>query len=123
MFDLDDDGDLGIVTNEYNSKPMVLISNLAESKKKISYIKIKLVGTKSNRDALGATVRLRVGPQSYYKIHDGQSGYLSQSLHPLYFGLGEATTIAEIEVTWPTGEKQTEMGPIKVNQTLSIKER
>jgi hypothetical protein len=123
MFDLDDDGDLDIVTNEYNSKPMVLISNLAKSKKKISYIKIRLIGTKSNRDALGATVRLRVGPQSYYKVHDGQSGYLSQSLYPLYFGLGEATTIDEIEVNWPTGQKQIEMGPININQTLSIKER
>lgn len=123
MFDLDDDGDLDIVTNEYNSKPMVLVSNLTESKKKISYMKINLIGTKSNRDALGSTVRLRVGPQTYHKVYDGQSGYLSQSLYPLYFGLGGATTIDEIEVTWPTGEKQTEMGPIKVNQTLSIKER
>jgi len=123
MFDLDEDGDLDIVTNEYNSRPMVLISNLSESKKKISYIKINLIGTKSNRDALGSTVRLRVGSKTYYKVYDGQSGYLSQSLYPLYFGLGVAAIVDEIEISWPSGGKQVEKGPIKVNQTLSIKER
>ena len=49
-FDLDDDGDLDLVTNEWNDHPQVLISNLAEKRKSIS-LKIKLVGTASNREA------------------------------------------------------------------------
>mgnify|MGYP006154753301 FL=1 len=123
MFDLDNDGDLDIVTNEFNSRPMVLISNLSEKHDKLNYLKVKLVGEKSNRDGLGAVVRVRTGSQTYMKVHDGQSGYLSQSLYPLYFGLNEVTNVDEIKVTWPSGNKQTVPGPIEVNRTIEVKEQ
>ena len=123
MFDLDNDGDLDIVTNEFNSRPMVLISNLSEKHDKLNYLKVKLVGEKSNRDGLGAVVRVRTGSQTYMKVHDGQSGYLSQSLYPLYFGLNEVTNVDEIKVTWPSGNKQTVLGPIDVNRTIKVKEQ
>ena len=123
MFDLDNDGDLDIVTNEFNSRPMVLISNLSEKQDKLNYLKVKLVGEKSNRDGLGAVVRVRAGSQTYLKVHDGQSGYLSQSLYPLYFGLNEVTNVDEIKVTWPSGNKQTVPGPIDVNRTIEVKEQ
>src|SRR5205807_9043701 len=55
--DLDDDGDLDIVTNEWNDHPQVLISNLSD-RKQIHYLKIKLIGTVSNRDGLGSTVKV-----------------------------------------------------------------
>src|SRR5204863_2277009 len=54
-FDLDDDGDLDLVTNDFNDHPRVLISNLSE-KRPIHFLKVKLMGTTSNRDGLGATV-------------------------------------------------------------------
>ena len=123
MFDLDNDGDLDIVTNEFNSRPMVLISNLSEKHDKLNYLKVKLVGEKSNRDGLGAVVRVSTGSQTYMKVHDGQSGYLSQSLYPLYFGLNEVTNVDEIKVTWPSGNKQTVLGPIDVNRTIEVKEQ
>ena len=123
MFDLDNDGDLDIVTNEFNSRPMVLISNLSEKHDKLNYLKVKLVGEKSNRDGLGAVVRVRTGSQTYMKVHDGQSGYLSQSLYPLYFGLNEVTNVDEIKVTWPSSNKQTVLGPIDVNRTIEVKEQ
>ena len=123
MFDLDNDGDLDIVTNEFNSRPMVLISNLSEKHDKLNYLKVKLVGEKSNRDGLGAVVRVRTGSHTYMKVHDGQSGYLSQSLYPLYFGLNEVTNVDEIKVTWPSGNKQTVLGPIDVNRTIEVKEQ
>ena len=53
IFDVDGDGDLDIVTNEFNSAPMVLISNLTE-KTPVHYLTVKLIGTTSNRDGLGA---------------------------------------------------------------------
>src|SRR5438552_434023 len=81
-FDLDGDGDLDIVTNEINDRPLVLISNLSE-RKKIHYLKIKLVGTASNRDGLGTTVKVFAGSNVYTRYHDGKSGYLSQSSLPL----------------------------------------
>ncbi len=120
-FDLDDDGDLDIVTNEQNDHPMVLISNLSE-KKQIHYLKIKLAGTVSNRDGLGATVKVYCGPRTYTRYHDGKSGYLAQSSMPLYFGLGEAAKIDRIEVNWPSGRKQTLSEGIPTNTLLTITE-
>jgi hypothetical protein len=121
IFDLDDDGDLDIVTNEMNGHPQVLISNLS-SKKRIHYLKIKLTGTVSNRDGLGATVKVHCGPRTYTRYHDGKSGYLAQSSMPLYFGLGEAVKVDQIEVLWPSGRKQTLTEKIPVNTLLEITE-
>lgn len=121
MFDLDNDGDLDIVTNDFNSEPQILISDLAE-RKKINWLKIKLVGTKSNRNGLGATVRVRAGGRTFTKYNDGKSGYLSQSVLPLYFGLGEETKIDEVEVQWPSGRRQRVTKGLRGNQTLLITE-
>jgi hypothetical protein len=54
---------------------------------------------------------------------DGKSGYLSQSDYPLYFGLGDATSAASIEVVWPTGKKQTITGPIASGTVKEIVEQ
>lgn len=78
MFDLDNDGDLDIVTNDFNSEPQLLISDLAQTSP-IHWLKVALVGTASNRNGLGATVHLHAGVQVYTKYNDGKSGYLSQS--------------------------------------------
>ncbi len=121
IFDLDGDGDQDIVTNEFNSEPMVLVSDLAE-RKPISYLKVKLQGERSNRDGLGARVTLQAGAQSYTRVHDGKSGYLSQSRLALYFGLGNASRVDRIEVIWPSGERQVVSGPIQANQQLEVKE-
>jgi enediyne biosynthesis protein E4 len=123
--DLDDDGDLDIVTSEWNDHPQVLISNLSD-RKKIRYLKLKLVGTVSNRDGLGATVKVYSatpeGAKIYVRYNDGKSGYLSQSSMPLYFGLGDATRIDRIEVLWPTGKKQVLSEGIPTNTLLTITE-
>jgi hypothetical protein len=121
VFDLDNDGDLDIVTNDFNSEPQVLISDLAQVKK-IRWLKVILVGTKSNRNGLGATVRLTANGQTYTRYNDGKSGYLSQSVLPLYFGLGDATKIDRIEVNWPSGRKQVVTKGLRENETLKITE-
>jgi hypothetical protein len=121
MFDLDNDGDLDIVTNDFNSPPMVLVSDLAE-RKQIHWVKIVLVGTTSNRNGLGATVRVRAGGQVYTKYNDGKSGYLSQSVLPLYFGLGDATKIDGLEVDWPSGRKQVVTAGLRENDTIRVTE-
>lgn len=119
--DIDDDGDLDIITNEWSDHPQVFISNLSEAKK-INHLKLKLVGTTSNRDGLGATVKVHSGGKIQTRYHDGKSGYLSQSAMPLYFGLGESTGIDRIEVTWPSGKKQTIAQGIPVNAAFTITE-
>ena len=121
IFDLDGDGDMDIVTNEFNAEPMVLVSNLTE-RKEVRYLKIKLTGTSSNRDGLGARVTVRTGNQSYTKVHDGKSGYLSQSLMPLYFGLDSTDSVDRIEIVWPSGKQQVVPGPVHTNQQIEIKE-
>ena len=122
MFDLDNDGDLDIVTNDFNSKPMVLINNLESKNEGINFIKVKLEGMRSNRDGLGALVKVYAGTQVYSKIHDGKSGYLSQSSLPLYFGLSNLNSVDKIEVLWPSGFRQNLEGPINGNQLVSLME-
>ena len=121
MFDLDNDGDLDIVTNEFNSVPQVLVSDLAEHKA-IHSLEVVLVGTRSNRNGLGATVRLHAAGRTYTKYVDGKSGYLSQSVLPLYFGLGDATKVDRVEVNWPSGQKQVVANALQENHVLRITE-
>jgi hypothetical protein len=121
ILDVDADGDLDIVTNEFNAAPMVLISNLTE-KTRVHYVAIKLTGTTSNRDGLGAVVKVTAGGSTYTKVYDGDSGYLSHSIYPLYFGLGAAEHGDRIDVQWPSGKKQTVQAP-RINSTTEIKEQ
>ena len=121
IFDLDNDSDLDIVTNDFNSEPQVLVSDLAQQKR-IHWLKIVLEGTSSNRNGLGATVRVRAGGHTYTKYNDGKSGYLAQSVLPLYFGLGDTDKIERIDVDWPSGRKQVLTSNIDENQILRITE-
>jgi enediyne biosynthesis protein E4 len=121
MLDLEGDGDLDMVTNELNDVPMVLVSDLS-AKKKIQWLKVGLEGTASNRNGFGAVVRVTAGGRSWTKTFDGKSGYLSQSVLPLYFGLGDAAKVDQVDVTWPSGTKQVVTQGLRVNDTLRIKE-
>ena len=121
IFDLDDDGDLDVVTNDFNTKPLVLISDLASVDPDLKFVKVRLEGTKSNRDGLGAVVRLFKGEQVQMQVHDGHSGYMSHCSYPLYFGLDKSAEIGKIEVTWPSGVVQTVENP-EANSTVHIKE-
>ena len=105
--------------NEMNDRPLILVSSLAQNKK-INYSKLKLTGTKSNRDGLGAIVRLTAGGQT--QQHEGKSGYFSQSSLPLYFGLGAVTKIDRIEITWPSGKKQLVEKDLAPNTLLNLVE-
>ena len=121
IFDLDNDGDLDIVTNDFNSAPQVLVSNLS-ARRRISWLKVKLTGTSSNRDGLGATVRVTSGGRTLTKYHDGKSGYLSQSSLPMYFGLGDAQRVERVEIDWPSGRKQVVTQGLRTNEVLRITE-
>ncbi len=119
--DLDDDGDLDIVVAEFNDRPQLLVSNLSE-KRNLHFLKVRLEGTMSNRDGLGATVRVSAGGKTYTQFHDGKSGYLSQSSLPLYFGLSKGTQVDLVEVIWPSGARQKIGSNVPINSEIRVKE-
>ena len=67
-------------------------------------------------------MRVHAAGKTYTKYVDGKSGYLSQSVLPLYFGLGAATKIDRVEVNWPSGRKQVVASALQENQVLRIVE-
>lgn len=119
--DLDDDGDLDIVTNEFGAEPQILLSDLAQ-KGKLNFLKVQLRGTQSNRDGLGARVTLKAEDQTYMRYVDGQEGYLSHGTLPLYFGLGDASKVDWVKVQWPSGVEQTVSEGLAVGTTVTITE-
>jgi hypothetical protein len=121
IFDVDADGDLDIVTNEFNAEPMVLLSDLAE-RRRVGFLQVVLRGTRSNRGGIGASVTVTAGSTAHTQVNDGKSGYLSQSLMPLYFGLGSAERVDRVEVLWPSGQRQTVQSPAVMNGTLTLQE-
>jgi hypothetical protein len=100
---------------------MLLVSDLAR-RQAVRWLQVALVGTKSNRDGLGAIVRVHAGTQVQTRQQDGKSGYLSQSALPLYFGLGETARIDRVEVDWPSGARQVVTEGLRANQTLQVRE-
>ena len=121
MLDIDGDGDLDIVTNEFNAAPQVFVSNLA-ARRAVHWLGVALAGSASNRNGLGASVRVSSGGRVLTQWQDGKSGYLSQSAMPLYFGLGDATTVSQVEVKWPSGKTQTVTEGLRVNSLRRVTE-
>jgi hypothetical protein len=93
-----------------------------EGGNKQNWIKIKLVGTKCNRTAIGARVRVITGKHVQMdEVHSGTS-VMSQSDLRLHFGLGKIETVDLIEVKWPTTQKIEKFSQIKANQIITIRE-
>jgi enediyne biosynthesis protein E4 len=100
--DCDNDGAVEILVNNSHDRPS-LLKNLGDHG---NWILLKLEGTKSNRDAIGARVTVRVGDhQQTQEVRSG-GGYISQSDFRLHFGLGKAAQADAIEIRWPSGPTQ-----------------
>ena len=119
--DLDADGDLDLVLAEFNAAPQILMSDLAQ-RGGARTLPVRLVGSRSNRDALGAVVRVTLSDgRVLTKPVDGKSGYLAQSRLPLTFGLGPTATVQAVDVVWPSGVRQRVPGPTTLG-LLTIRE-
>jgi hypothetical protein len=85
------------------------------------WLRLKLVGTKSNRNAIGAWIQVRVGGQTLARQVMPTRSYLSQSELPVTIGLGLASRPDEVEIKWPGGNVQKVEG-IKVDQSTTVVE-
>jgi len=115
--DLDGDGSPELVIVEMNAAPTVLKNASARG----NALLVELVGTKSNKSAIGARVTLTAGDLVQTDEVRSGSSYGSQSGFRLHFGLGEAVSVDELRVRWPGGgEEVVEL--VEANQTMTIRE-
>ncbi len=117
--DYDNDGGMDMLILNMNDLPS-LLHNVGGNRQ--NWIKLKLVGTKCNRTAIGARVWVTTGKHRQVdEVHSGTS-VMSQSDLRLHFGLGSAETVDLIEVKWPTTQKIERFTQVKANQILTIRE-
>ncbi len=116
--DLTNDGKIDAVVNVLHDRPQLLINRTSNDH---HWIEIKLVGTKDNRDGLGAKVKITTAEGVQYNVATTAVGYSSSSDKRVHFGLGKAATIDRIDLSWPTGVKQSLVN-VKADQVLTIVE-
>ena len=102
--DIDRDGDLDVVLTQIGGPPLLLRNDQALGH---HWVRLNLLGTRSNRSAIGARVLLRAGGVQYPREVMPTRGYLSQSELTLTFGLGQADKVDSVEILWPGGARQT----------------
>src|ERR1044071_68950 len=106
--DMDGDGDPDVVLTQVGGPPLLLRN---DQRLGHHWLRLKLVGTKCNRDAIGAWVSLRAGGRTLWRQVMPTRGYLSQSELPVTFGLGDSNHADDVTVTWPDGSKQKVVSP------------
>jgi len=101
--DFDRDGDLDLLLTTNNGPAYLYRNDQTGGNRSIQF---QLTGTKSNRDAIGATVRISLGRLSQVRVVRGGSRYLSQSELPVTFGVGRSARIERVTVDWPSGRNE-----------------
>jgi hypothetical protein len=115
--DFDNDGDLDIVMTT-NGGPAVLLRNDGGTNKSL---RLRLTGTRSNRNGLGAVVRVTAGSETQTQMLRSGSSYLSQSERILTFGLGKRTEADTVEIRWPSGHIDR-LTNVRAGQVVPVRE-
>jgi hypothetical protein len=116
--DLDNHGKIDVVVSVIDDRPQILMNRTANGN---HWILLKLVGTKDNRDGLGTKVKITTSKGVQYNQATTAVGYNSSSDKRVHFGLGKATMIDRVDLTWPTGVKQVLVN-VKADQVLTVVE-
>jgi enediyne biosynthesis protein E4 len=122
--DFDNDGDIDVVVNTVNDYPQLL---RCDSKLNNNWIKVRTIGTKSNRSGIGARLvcvtHVPGEPKPHQQIDEVRSGgsYISQNDLRVHFGLGNAEKVDVLEIRWPSGQIDA-IKDIKANQLVFVKE-
>ena len=98
--DFDGDGDLDFIINNYNRPAHYFVNELPRR----HWLRVRLRGRESNRDGIGATIRVRTGDRLQTRVVTAGDGYASQFSRVAHFGLGDSEVVDVLEVTWPGGE-------------------
>ena len=117
--DYDNDGDVDALILNMNDLPSLLRNDGGNQQ---NWIKLKLIGTKCNRTAIGARVRVITGKHIQMDEVNSGTSVMSQSDLRLHFGLGTNNDVDMIEVKWPTTQKLERFAHIRANQILTIRE-
>ena len=116
--DLNDDGRVDVVVSVIGEPPEILYNATAGGR----WLEIQLEGTRSNRDGIGATVKLTAeSGRVQYNHATTAVGYASASDKRVHFGMGADRTAREIEIRWPSGTKQI-LRNAAAEQVLKVKE-
>jgi hypothetical protein len=116
--DIDNDGRVDAVVTT-NDGPLYVLHNATSTPN--HWLILKLVGYRSNRDAIGAVVRVVAGRITQVASVTTASSYLSSSDKRVHFGLGTETVAATIEIRWPSGIRQT-LKNVRADQVLQVDE-
>ncbi len=106
--DIDSDGDLDLLLTTNGGRAYLYRNDLAAS---ASWIGFRLKGTASNREGIGARIRVTAAGKMQTSRVKSATGYLSQSQLPVVFGLGKTTAVEKVEILWPSGTTQTVPSP------------
>jgi hypothetical protein len=116
--DFNHDGKLDLVVTALSAPAKIWMN---DSPNQNHWLDLALQGTKSNRDGIGARIKILSGGQAQYNHVSFASGYGSSSAVPVHFGLGSAKTADEIEIRWPSGTVQT-LKDVKADKILKVTE-
>lgn len=120
--DLDNDGDLDLVTNNLNASASIYKNNSREMNPQSNFINVSLHGAGKNRSAVGARIWLYQNGKLQYAEHVSQRGFKSSMGNQVHFGLGNSAKIDSIRIIWPSGRQQVSTA-VKVNQTNVFDEK
>lgn len=116
--DLDQDGDLDPIFSCMNS-PLTILAN--ECPDSAQWLQVRLVGTRSTRDAIGASAFVSIGGRTLMRVRRGGGGYMSTNQEALSWGLGDHSKVDKLTIVWPSGST-TILENIASNQLLTIVE-
>jgi enediyne biosynthesis protein E4 len=116
--DYDNDGDIDIVTNNRGDFPSLLRNDGGNAN---NWLTVQLVGTKSNRDGVGASLKLTSAGFVQIEQAKGGMSYMSASDPRIHFGLGKRAQITSLEITWPSGQID-QLTTVPINQIITVKE-
>jgi enediyne biosynthesis protein E4 len=107
--DIDGDGDLDVVLTQIGGPPLLLRNDQSLAH---HWIRLKLIGTRSNRDAIGAWIKVRIGNRTLSRQVMPARSYLSQSELSVTIGLGNTDKVDSVDIVWPAGTQQRFFPPI-----------